>query len=170
MLTNKVYTGCAEDEKEVARWAKQNFKDLQHAAAAQMELWGEPDTGSVFFCEQAGHFNLEEEDRPFCRKAKTRLTDDSVRMAFVTPEETKILQGYTGGVYDKEFAQSVLRKSFSIRPPSGWDIHNLPQGVFNGTGLLRGVVMMESLDEAFEWEKERIWNDEELGIRREKRR
>ncbi|MBR3178848.1 MAG: CRISPR-associated helicase Cas3' [Clostridia bacterium] len=170
-LTNTVYSGLLGNQEEISRWTKQKFMDSQFATAAQMELWGEPDTRSVFFSEQAGHFRLEEEERPFCQRAKTRLTDDSIRMVFVTAEEMgRFRQDFLGGVYDKTFAQSVLKRAFSIRLPAKWDIGNLPKGVYRGTGLLCGVFLLESENESFEWDTLRIWNDSDLGIRQERRR
>ena len=162
-LVDAVYAGKAEDEAEIDRWAKQRFENLQSAAMAQMELWGKPDPDTVFFSEQTGHFQLEEEDRPFCRKAKTRLTDDSVRMAFVSSEEMTYSKDHA---FDKDFAQKVLMRSFSIRLPDKWSLVDLPKGADKGTGLLNGLILLESNNETFVWGNEQIWNDRELGIMR----
>lgn len=164
-LVNTVYSGNIKDDEEIRRWTKQQFENAQSAAIAQMELWGEPDKDTVFFSEQSGHFYLEEDDRPFCRKAKTRLTDDSVRMAFITPEERKQSEE---DAFDETIARNILMKSFSIRPSGKWNLSDLPNGVTRGTGLLRGVLLIESKDETFVWGKEKIWHDKDLGILREK--
>ncbi|NLB61412.1 MAG: CRISPR-associated helicase Cas3', partial [Clostridiales bacterium] len=165
-FTEEVYRKEAGDEEKIELWARNQFDDLGNKAEAEACLWGKPYENQVFFTERTDSFSFVEEPQPFHRVARTRLDDDSQRMAFITQCEANIIRNSENICFDKKFAQSILLRSFSLRtngmgePPNG--------SYIDGKGLLRGVRLLITENACFTWNNYRIIYDSELGIIKER--
>ena len=133
VLVDQVYTGTMTDESEADAWFRQQYGDDFKAGQAETVELREPDPEDFLL---PGNNQVFDEDDPWIA-AKTRLGEDSVRLAFLPPplfEAVRDLQGKQKNI-PGSLAQKIMRYSVSIRRKT-WD--GLVSGEAEQTSCLGG--------------------------------
>lgn len=156
-LIETVYREEAPEEiRQYEIWAQEQFNASFEAAEAQAVLLPMPGSTHSFLSDGDPELWHEDEEESVCR-ARTRLGTDTVRLAFLSPEETAQLPRRP----ERKQARDILMKSVSVRTDH---LGDPPDTAVKGEGLLSGTWLLPAENGIYRWGGYLLINDPELGI------
>ena len=169
MLVDQVYTGTMADEKEADAWFTQHYGDDFKAAQAETCELCRPNSEDFLL---PGNNQLFDEDDPWIA-AKTRLGEDSVKLAFLPPslfeDVRKLIREHRA--VPGSLAKRIMLYSVSIRKKI-WDglMSEKAENIscIDGDGKLFGMKLLCASGEAEPYETlETSAADKQLKLDRE---
>lgn len=158
----RVYTAeTPTDAEEYESWAAQAFSHAFDAATAEGNLLNSPNPQYAFLSQSVPAQWLED-DPLVSRSAHTRLGDGGRTVILLSPDELPTVNSSP----NRETAIRLLKRSVSI--PAAM-LGDPPADAIQGTGFLRGALLLPTQNEKYAWGEYDIWCDSELGVRIEKK-